>query len=125
MNLSEKQKIIYFLILTFALSYALEFYVIFSGGIEKFGMVLLISLMWLPGISSLTIRLVTKDWNDIGLNIGSLKGHFVAFIIPCVFSLTAFYFCSLLDIRKMQFVSGVPISKILIQYLVIFSIGVF
>jgi len=111
---SEQKKVIYFLILTFVSSYALEFYTIFNGGVDNFGMWLLTSLMWLPALSSFIVRFWSKDWSDIGFRTGPIKAYLLVLIIPLALSFFSFYLCSFWDIRKMGIIDGVPVSKIII-----------
>lgn len=121
--MTENRKIIIFLAVTFILSYAFEFYIIFNGGMSKFGIGAIISLMWLPGLSSIITRVLTKDWKDIGLKLGTLNGFLIVFFIPLILSFVAFFICSLFDIRKMQMIDGVPLSKVFVQYGLHFAIG--
>lgn len=117
-----KRQIFYFLALTFTFSFALQFYVIFNGGMENFGTGVLIGLMWIPGTISLIMRLIYKDWSDIGHKIKNKKTILYAFFVPMFASLISCYICHLLDIRIFKMISGAPISKIALQ--VVFGLGI-
>lgn len=114
-----------FLLATFLFSYALQFYVIFNGGIHEFGTGVLVGLMWIPGMVSLFFRTINKDWKDIGLKLGSIKFHLLAFFVPCIGAFFSAFICSLFDIRVMSLPEGVPISKITLQFTLVFIMGLF
>jgi len=123
--MTERKKILYFLTLTFILSYLVEMFIVFNGGVNSFGIFMLTGLMWLPGLSSLSVRLAANDWDDIGLKLGSINNHFLGFIISFALSFLVFYLCSLFGIRKMALVSDVPLQKIIAQLGIVFAIGYF
>lgn len=86
MNKNSKD-ILIFLLITFIFSYALEFYVVFNGGVKAFGFFLLTGLMWIPGLVSIVQRLVQKSgFGDVGLRLerkvlfDCFRGHICRFI---------------------------------------------
>lgn len=121
--MNSKKQILIFLIITFILSYALQFYIILNGGIKNFGPGILVGLMWIPGLVSLIIRLKNKDFSDIGLKPGGVKYNGLAFFIPMLGALISFILCSFIDIRIMGLPDGVPYSKVLKQSIMLFLLG--
>lgn len=123
MNKNSKE-ILIFLVITFIFSYALEFYVVFNGGVKAFGFFLLTVLMWIPGLVSIVQRLVQKSgFDDVGLRLGSGKYYLIAFVVIFVASFISYSLGAVLNLREFGMVSGVPISKIVLQYSIIFGIG--
>ena len=93
--MSEKKQLIIFLCITFVFSFALEFYIILKGGLGEVGdlrKVIIPVLMWIPGIACLLVRTLTKDWGDIGFNVGKLKYYLIALITPLIISLFSYPF---------------------------------
>lgn len=123
MNKNSKD-ILIFLLITFIFSYALEFYVVFNGGVKAFGFFLLTGLMWIPGLVSIVQRLVQKlGFDDVGLRLGKGKYYLIAFVVIFVASFISYFLGAVFNLREFGLVSGVPISKIVLQYSIIFGIG--
>lgn len=79
--------------------------------------------MWIPGIISIILRIITNDWKDIGLGLGKAKFYSIAFFIPCIGAFLSALICSIFDIRVMSMVTGVPVPKVILQFSFIFIIG--
>ncbi|MBT4761393.1 MAG: CPBP family intramembrane metalloprotease [Bdellovibrionaceae bacterium] len=123
---SEKQQLFVFIILTFALSYALEFYIIFNGGVKSLssGFALIIGLMWIPGVVALFVsKFLSKSWSHMGFKKLGGRALLLAFFIPLVLAFISYYICALLDIREFGLTAGIPIKKILINLILVFIIG--
>jgi len=78
----NKVQVWIFLIATFAISYAIEIYMILNGGMQNVGY-LTLPLMWVPGVVGLVCSwFFGHRFRDIGFRLGRLKYYGWAYLIP-------------------------------------------
>ncbi len=98
-----RKAIIFFLLLTFALS--IVFYVLlrWQGSLQASGGLFTLLLMWCPGVSALIIRRVMKMKEPgIGWRLGSVRYLVLGYILPIVYSLAAYGFIWISGIAPFQ-----------------------
>lgn len=80
--MTARKHVLWFLTITFALSWLLMAHVVNIGGIHKAGP-LIVLVMWIPGLVSLIYRGVTRlSYRDVGWRLGPWKYPAYAFLVP-------------------------------------------
>lgn len=87
---SALKEIFTFLVITFALSWAMMGYIIFKGGMRQAGLAV-VAVMWVPGIVSLLYRLIAGlGFKDVGWKLGPVKYWGLAFFVPLLVAAIAY-----------------------------------
>jgi len=87
---SENRHIIWFLLLTFLLSWTLMGYIIHLGGLRKAGFLIVLT-MWIPAIVSLSYRkLAGIGFGDVGWRVGAKGYWLLAFFVPLLVAALAY-----------------------------------
>lgn len=94
-----------FLFACFAFSWAIMGYIVINGGIRSAG-ILIVSVMWTPGLVSLLYRLIAGlGFKDVGWKLGSIKYWSLAFFVPFIVAAIAYTISWLMGINEFRFPS--------------------
>lgn len=89
MKPTVRQQVIVFTIITLALSWGYEAFLISTDGVKKFGLVGLIALMWIPGLVSLALRVFWKiGFSDAGFLRSKPKFYLWVVGLPLLLAIT-------------------------------------
>ena len=86
MQLSDKAQAIIFILITFAISWTIQYFMIHGQGIMDVSTDM--ALMWTPGVVGIVLSLAFgHKLKDIGFKIGSISNYLIAYAIPAVTAL--------------------------------------
>lgn len=88
---NPRKEIITFLVLTFALSAVFWVLILGAGGIEAMGGLLVMGLMWCPGVSAMITRLVYhRSLRGLGWKLGRAKWLLLAYLLPVAYAVVPY-----------------------------------
>lgn len=108
--------IVIFLAMAFGIAWALDGLIALSGGIRgNTALPLLVLAMFVPGLSSVAARRITRDgWNDAGLRLGQLPYYPIAWavivaLVAATAAVTWLAWPGLLDLSVLSQTQALPI----------------
>ena len=100
---SNKKLVLSFVLLVLLTSWSYEAFIIFGGGVARFGLAGLVILMWIPGLLSILLRLVLGlGFGDVRFIAGRPRYYGYALLIPLALALITGLLSVILDIRDVQ-----------------------
>jgi membrane protease YdiL (CAAX protease family) len=104
--MSEKRQALVFIVLVLLISWVYEAYMVFHGGVKRFGLAGLVILMWIPGLLSILMRLILKlGFADVRFTLGRPSYYAYALFIPLALALLTGLLCTILDIRQFALIA--------------------
>ncbi|MEN6436123.1 MAG: type II CAAX endopeptidase family protein [Anaerolineaceae bacterium] len=104
------KKIITFLTITFVLSTIFYALIIHAGTLQVYGGILVMGLMWVPGISGIITQLIfERTLRGMGWKLGKFKYLLLAYFIPLVYCLVVY------GITWLSGLGGVPNPELMAQ----------
>jgi membrane protease YdiL (CAAX protease family) len=97
----SKKLVLSFVFLVLLTSWSYETFIIFGGGVPRFGLVGLVILMWIPGLLSILLRVALGlGFQDVRFTAGRPKYYIYALLMPLVLALITGLLCVILDVRQ-------------------------
>ncbi len=123
---STRIQILIFLLLVFIVSWSFEAFIISGGGVKNFGLLGLMTLMWIPGLISTFLRIIAKlGFEDVGFKKGPAKFYYYAVGLPLVIALVVNIVCMVLDIRDFSFIAIETLNQALPKIAMTLVLGLF
>jgi uncharacterized protein len=98
---SSKKLVLLFVLLVLLTSWGYEAFIIFGGGVARFGLAGLVILMWIPGLLSILLRLVLRlGFEDVSFIVGRPAYYGYAVLMPLALALLTGVLCVILDVRR-------------------------
>ncbi|PKO16354.1 MAG: CPBP family intramembrane metalloprotease domain-containing protein [Chloroflexi bacterium HGW-Chloroflexi-10] len=90
-NATPQKKIITFLVLLLVLSSIFYVWIISAGGIQAYGGLLVLGIMWVPGVSGIITKLIyERSLRGMGWKPGKAKYLLLAYVIPLIYCLVVY-----------------------------------
>lgn len=123
--MSEKKHVLIFTVLVLSLSWTYEAFIIQHGGVLKFGLLGLVGLMWIPGLLSILMRLVSGvGFGDVRFVVGKAKFYGYAALIPLILALLTNLFSSFFDIRHFALIDSAKLPQAMPMIAISLGLGV-
>ena len=104
---SSKKLVLAFVLLVLLTSWSYEAFIIFGGGVARFGLAGLVILMWIPGLLSILLRLALGlGFGDVRFIVGRPRYYGYALLLPLALALITGLLCVILDIRQFALIES-------------------
>jgi len=104
---SIKRLVLTFVLLVLLTSWSYEAFIILEGGVARFGLPGLVTLMWIPGLISILLRLALGlGFADVQFIVGRPRYYSYALLVPLALALLTGLLCSVLDIRQLSLIGS-------------------
>ena len=123
---SSKKLVLLFVLLVLLTSWSYEAFIIFGGGVARFGLAGLVILMWIPGLLSILLRLVLGlGFGDVRFIVGRPKYYGYALLMPLALALITGLLCVILDVRQFTLIESDALHEIVLVVLSVLAFGLF
>ena len=123
---SDRRPVLLFIFLVLTISWGYEAWIIFNGGVARFGLAALAVLMWIPGLVSILLRLLLKlGFADVRFVVGKPRYYGYAIAIPLVLALLTSLSCVILDIRQLALIEPDELHRTIPVFVLMFAVGLF
>jgi hypothetical protein len=104
---SSKTLVLSFVLFVLLTSWSYEAFIIFGGGVARFGLAGLVILMWIPGLLSILLRLVLRlGFEDVRFIVGRPTYYGYALLMPPALALITGMLCIILDVRQFTLIES-------------------
>jgi uncharacterized protein len=115
-----------FVVLVLLISWIYEAFIIFGGGVARFGLAGLVILMWIPGLLSILLRLALGlGFGDVRFIVGKPRYYGYALLMPLTLALVTGALCAILDVRKFALIEPDAMREMLPVALSVLALGLF
>ena len=123
---SSKTLVLLFVVLVLLISWSYEAFIIFGGGVARFGLAGLVILMWIPGSLSILLRLALGlGFGDVRFIVGKPRYYGYALLMPLTLALITGLLCTILDVRKFALIEPHAMREMLPVALSVLAFGLF
>jgi uncharacterized protein len=122
--MNEKRQALAFIGLVLLISWGYEAYIVFHGGVARFGLPGLVILMWIPGLLSILLRLILKSgFGDVRFVFGRPRYYVYALSIPLALALLTGLLGAILNIRQFALIEPDDLHRASPVFLSILGFG--
>jgi membrane protease YdiL (CAAX protease family) len=122
----SKKLVLSFVLLVLLTSWSYEAFIIFGGGVARFGLAGLVILMWIPGLLSILLRLALGlGFEDVRFIVGRPRYYGYAVLMPLVLALITGLMCVILDVRRFASIESHALREMMLVALSVLAFGLF